>query len=127
MSENNTGKEDTALFTDDDDDIIAACEEWEDAQPSGIDTKTLKSLTCPLSQIRNGYLWVSDLCSQLWCEQQNEYKLTAPSKEPESEQMTKGTELHLARELETQDYVDVQITSDEDIFAVKVINLIHAL
>ena len=43
---------------------------------------------------------------------------------PEASQLTKGTELHLARELETQDYVDVKVTSSEDIFAVKVINLL---
>ena len=119
--------DDMAMLSDDDDDIIAACEEWETSQITGNIVNDSEHFTAPLTQIRNGYLWVSDLCSQLWCEQQNEYKLTAPSKEPESEQMTKGTELHLARELETQEYVDVEITSDEDIFAVKIINLTHAL
>ena len=119
--------DDMAMLTDDDDDMIAACEEWETSQITDNIVTDSEHFKSPLTQIRNGYLWVSDLCSQLWCEQQNEYKLTAPSKEPESEQMTKGTELHLARELETQDYVDVEITSDEDIFAVKVINLSHAL
>ena len=112
------------LLEDDDGDLVAACEEWESS------TKTVVEgcgLHRPLTQIRNGYLWVSDLCSQMWCEQQIEYKLLAPSKEPETEQMSKGTELHLARELETQDYVDVKITSNEDIFAVKIINLMCAL
>jgi exonuclease V len=116
--------QDDVIWEDDDGDLVAACEEWESSTNK---VMKAKGLNPPLTQIRNGYLWVSDLCSQMWCEQQTEYKLIAPSKEPESEQMSKGTELHLARELETQDYVDVKITSDEDIFAVKIINLIHAL
>ena len=121
--DNHDSKEEI-LWEDDDNDLIAACEEWESSTNK---TVAVQSLHHPLTQIRSGYLWVSDLCSQMWCEQQFEYKLTAPTKEPETEHMAKGTELHLARELETQDYVDVKITSDEDIFAVKVINLTHAL
>ena len=30
-----------------------------------------------------------------------------------------GAELHLARELESEDYIDVKVDSDEDIFAIK--------
>ena len=34
-----------------------------------------------------------------------------------------GQELHLARELESEDYIDVKVDSDEDIFAIKALNL----
>ncbi|XP_071553075.1 exonuclease V-like isoform X1 [Panulirus ornatus] len=83
----------------------------------------------PIHSLRGGYLWVSDLCSQMWCEQQLEYRLSLPPDDniPEPEQVTKGSSLHLARELEVQDYVNVTVTSSEDIFAVKVLNLLIVL
>ena len=114
------------MLDEEDEDLVAACDEWESSQLTN-ENQPDKKIVTPLTDFRNGYLWVSDLCSQMWCEQQIEYKLTAPVKEPESEQMAKGSELHLERELETQDYVDVKVSSDEDIFAVKVINLTQAL
>ena len=117
----------TLIMLDEEDEVLAAaCDQWECSQLTN-DSQEYKKIVTPLTDFRNGYLWVSDLCSQMWCEQQIEYKLTAPAKEPESEQMAKGSELHLERELETQDYVDVKVSSDEDIFAVKVINLTQAL
>ncbi|XP_071553077.1 exonuclease V-like isoform X3 [Panulirus ornatus] len=81
----------------------------------------------PIHSLRGGYLWVSDLCSQMWCEQQLEYRLSLPPDDniPEPEQVTKGSSLHLARELEVQDYVNVTVTSSEDIFAVKVMLYKH--
>lgn len=51
----------------------------------------------PLHQFRPGYLWVSDLSSQSWCEQQLYYKFTVPGIVEENPAMTKGTNLHLAR------------------------------
>ncbi|XP_042212910.1 exonuclease V-like isoform X2 [Homarus americanus] len=75
----------------------------------------------PLESLRGGYLWVSDISSQIWCEQQLEYRLSLPPDViiPEPKAVTKGSELHLARELEVQDYVNIKVTSSEDIFAVK--------
>lgn len=81
----------------------------------------------PLLEFRRGYLWVSDLSSQMWCEQQLHYKFTSPLVVPEAPQLTKGTELHLAREMETQDYVDVTVESSEDIFGVKILNLLKCV
>ncbi|XP_045582261.2 exonuclease V isoform X2 [Procambarus clarkii] len=83
----------------------------------------------PIESLRGGYLWVSDFSKQMWCEQQMEYCLTMPPDIiiPEPKQVTKGSELHLARELEVQDYVNVKVTSSEDIFAIKVINLLIVL
>jgi hypothetical protein len=51
----------------------------------------------PLQQFKPGYLWVSDLSSQSWCEQQLYYKFTVPGIVEENPAMTKGTNLHLAR------------------------------
>ena len=45
----------------------------------------------------------------------------------ENEAANKGSELHLERELETQDYVDVEVETKEDIFAVKLFNLVKSL
>ncbi|XP_014676846.1 PREDICTED: exonuclease V-like isoform X2 [Priapulus caudatus] len=70
------------------------------------------------------YIWVSDLMKQLWCEQQMVYEMEEPSLERETPAMKAGTDLHLARELAVQDIVNVEITSPEDAFAVKLINLI---
>ncbi|XP_074640903.1 exonuclease V-like [Tubulanus polymorphus] len=89
----------------------------------------------PLERIRGGYLWVSDLISQSWCEHQMIYKLTGvaflvPQIIPpieESKIVTAGSNLHLARELEVHDVVKIKTTSDEDIFAVKVLNLLTSI
>ena len=84
--------------------------------------------TVPIDKWRPGYLWVSHLTSQLWCEQQMEYGFSRPqeaSRDPEH--VVRGSELHLARELESEEYVNVTVQSDEDIFAIKVFNLINHL
>ena len=81
-------------------------------------------LDAPIEKWRHGYLWVSHLVSQLWCEQQMEYGFSRPHEvQKEPKHVTRGSELHLARELQSEDYVDVQVTSDEDIFAIKVRHL----
>lgn len=79
----------------------------------------------PIDRWRNGYLWVTHLCSQLWCEQQMEYGFTRKHELPKEDpkHVVRGQELHLARELESEDYIDVKVDSDEDIFAIKALNL----
>lgn len=78
----------------------------------------------PLRDFRRGYLWVSDLSAQLWCEQQVHYRHARPDlRKPEPVHVARGSDMHLSRELETQSYVDVAVESDEDVFAVKVLNL----
>ena len=52
-----------------------------------------------------------------------EYGFTRPTEVVETEQMAKGSDLHLARELSSEEYVDVKVESDEDIFAIKALNL----
>ena len=67
----------------------------------------------PLEKWRQGYLWVSHLVAQQWCEQQMEYGFSRPEEAVEEPQhVIRGTELHLARELQTEDYVDILVESD---------------
>ncbi|OWF55301.1 exonuclease V-like [Mizuhopecten yessoensis] len=81
----------------------------------------------PLEDFRPGYLWVSDLTKQHWCEQQLLYSFTVPGVLVEDPVMTKGSNLHLQRELAVHDVVKVDITSSEDIWAVKMLNLLNSV
>ncbi|XP_041349952.1 exonuclease V-like [Gigantopelta aegis] len=81
----------------------------------------------PLQRYRPNYLWVSDLTNQKWCEQKMVYSFTVPVLVEENPTMTAGSTLHLARELAVHDVVRVQITSNEDIFAIKLMNLLTAI
>ncbi|XP_056008988.1 exonuclease V-like isoform X2 [Ostrea edulis] len=81
----------------------------------------------PLEKFRPGYLWVTDLTRQIWCEQQLYYTFTVPSIAGENPVMTAGTDLHLARELAAHDIVKVEVQSSEDIWAIKMLNLHSAL
>ncbi|ESO95363.1 hypothetical protein LOTGIDRAFT_116801, partial [Lottia gigantea] len=79
----------------------------------------------PLQRFRPGYLWVSDLTKQNWCEQQLYYSFTVPGVMVEDKpSMKEGSSLHLARELAVHEPVPVKVTSNEDIWAVKVLNLL---
>lgn len=60
-------------------------------------TEEDKTSTTPLERFRPGYLWVSDLTKQTWCEQQMVYNFTVPGIVVEDPVLTKGTDLHLAR------------------------------
>ncbi|XP_069136476.1 exonuclease V-like [Argopecten irradians] len=90
------------------------------------DPKILQTAT-PLEMFRPGYLWVSDLTKQHWCEQQLLYSFTVPGIVVEDPVMTKGSNLHLQRELAVHDVVHVDITSSEDIWAVKMLNLLNSV
>ena len=51
----------------------------------------------PLERFRPGYLWVTDLTRQNWCEQQLYYSFTIPTIAEENPVMRAGTDYHLAR------------------------------
>ncbi|KAK3587586.1 hypothetical protein CHS0354_032786 [Potamilus streckersoni] len=81
----------------------------------------------PVEKFRPGYLWVSDLIRQNWCEQQLYYTFTIPGIVEENPVMLQGSSLHLARELAVHDIVSVEVMSSEDIWAVKLLNLLTAV
>lgn len=55
----------------------------------------------PLQRFRPGYLWVSDLTRQSWCEQQLYYSFTVPTLVEQNPVITEGTNLHLERGIQT--------------------------
>ncbi|RUS83370.1 hypothetical protein EGW08_008873 [Elysia chlorotica] len=96
----------------------------------------------PRDQFRPGYLIVSDFAKQHWCEMQLLYSLAPdiilmraiPGEEvtiEESEEAkvvkSKGSDIHLERELEIQVPVEVVVETKEDKWAVRLINLQHAV
>ncbi|XP_019616475.1 PREDICTED: exonuclease V-like [Branchiostoma belcheri] len=85
-----------------------------------------KRRTVPLYLYRWGYLCVTDICSQSWCEQQMVYTYAPPGdvEVVESAQMKKGATMHKERELEVHDIVPIKVTSAEDSWAVKLLNMI---
>ena len=108
-------------------------------------------LSSPLEKFRPArYLWVSHLAEQLWCEQRLEYSFTRPVKRTENLEdfyntspfkqdnantrnceenaamITLSSEmsnLRLSQELHSEEYVGVDVKTDEDIFAIKAMKL----
>ena len=71
-------------------------------ESSGVEAtsrKTRPGLLTPLDKFRGGlgYVSVSDLTAQFWCEQQMEYNFLAPEPKPETVQMQLGKDIHMAR------------------------------
>ncbi|KAK3082622.1 hypothetical protein FSP39_000643 [Pinctada imbricata] len=93
------------------------------SQKADHDEETRPDHRTPLEKYRPGYLWVSDITRQNWCEQQMLYTFTLPTIVEETPVMVQGTDLHLARELACHNVVNVKVTSSEDIWAIKVLNL----
>ena len=108
-------------------------------------------LSSPLEKFRPArYLWVSHLAEQLWCEQRLEYSFTRPVKiteniedsyytspfkqdnaniqncEENAAMITLSSEmskLRLSQELHSEEYIGVEVKTDEDIFAIKAMKL----
>lgn len=57
------------------------------------------NILTPFDRFRGekGYLSVSNLVTQFWCEQQMEYNFLVPEQKPETEEMKIGKSIHLAR------------------------------
>eukprot|EP00112_Aurelia_sp_Birch-Aquarium-sp1_P025020 Seg813.7 transcript_id=Seg813.7/GoldUCD/mRNA.D3Y31 product="Exonuclease V" protein_id=Seg813.7/GoldUCD/D3Y31 len=72
-------------------------------------------------------LSVTDLVNQFWCEQQFEYSYTHPITKPTPEIVTAGSAIHLERELEVHDIVDITIETKEDEWAVRLLNIYQQL
>ena len=72
---------------------------FESSEVEATSRKTRPGLLTPLDKFRGGlgYLSVSDLTAQFWCEQQMEYNFLAPEPKPETVQMQLGKDIHTAR------------------------------
>ena len=57
------------------------------------------NIPAPLDRFRvkKGYLSVSNLVAQFWCEQQMEYNFLIPEQKPDTEEVQIGRSIHLAR------------------------------
>lgn len=80
----------------------------------------------PMERFHLKYLYVTDLSTQNWCEQQMVYGKEFPGfLAPEKAAvLDTGASIHLARELEVHDLVTIPITTKEDAWAVKFLNIL---
>ncbi|XP_024410406.2 exonuclease V [Desmodus rotundus] len=87
------------------------------------------ALSSPMERFHLKYLCVTDLSAQNWCEQQMVYGKELPgSLAPEKAAvLDTGASIHLARELEVHDLVTIPITSKEDTWAVKFLNVLSMI
>lgn len=88
-----------------------------------------KRAQTPLEKYSLKYLSVTDLSTQSWCEQQMVYGRELPQLQaPEKVRLLNtGKSIHLARELEVHDIVEVRTTSKEDSWALKILNLLSMI
>lgn len=80
----------------------------------------------PMEKFHLKYLYVTDLSTQNWCELQMVYGKELPGfLTPEkTDVLDTGASIHLARELELHDLVTVPITTKEDAWAIKFLNIL---
>lgn len=83
----------------------------------------------PMERFHLKYLYVTDLCSQNWCELQMVYGKELPGfLTPEKAAvLDSGASIHLAKELELHDLVTVPITTKEDAWAIKFLNILSMI
>ncbi|XP_066232077.1 exonuclease V [Saccopteryx leptura] len=86
-------------------------------------------VSSPMERFHLKYLYVTDLSTQNWCEQQMVYGKELPGfLAPEKAAvLDTGASIHLARELEVHDLVAIPITSKEDAWAVKFMNMLSMI
>ncbi|XP_062047037.1 exonuclease V isoform X1 [Lepus europaeus] len=86
-------------------------------------------ISSPMQRFHLQYLYVTDLSTQNWCELQMAYgkelpDLVTPEK---AAVLDTGASIHLARELELHDLVTVPVTSKEDAWAIKFLNILSMI
>ncbi|KAB0387358.1 hypothetical protein FD755_002314 [Muntiacus reevesi] len=83
----------------------------------------------PMERFHLNYLYVTDLSTQNWCEQQMVFGKELPGflTPKKSAILDTGASIHLARELEVHDLVSIPITSKEDAWAVKFLNILSMI
>ncbi|XP_057640709.1 exonuclease V [Chionomys nivalis] len=98
-----------------------------DDKPVSLQTgKNGLDVLSPMERFQLKYLYVTDLCAQNWCELQVVYgkELPAFSTPEKAAVLDTGASIHLAKELELHDLVTVPITTKEDAWAVKFLNIL---
>ncbi|XP_012860698.1 exonuclease V isoform X3 [Echinops telfairi] len=87
------------------------------------------AVTSPMERFQFKYLYVTDLSTQNWCEQQMVYGKELPGiLAPEQAAiLDAGASIHLARELEVHDLVTIPITTKEDAWAIKFLNVLSLI
>ncbi|XP_049734880.1 exonuclease V [Elephas maximus indicus] len=101
---------------------------------SGTDRKSISlqkwkrglDVSSPMERFHFKYLYVTDLSTQNWCEQQMVYGKEFPgfSTPEKATLLDTGASIHLAKELEVQDLVTIPITTKEDAWAIKFLNIL---
>lgn len=115
-------------------------ETWDDTEGDDLIAKVqvdfLLDSRPPLLKYRNGRVYVSDLSSQMYCEQKLLYTLIGVPRlremghdveEGDSAQVVRGSDIHLARQLEVQDLITVETKTREDNIAIICLNLLHGV
>ncbi|XP_074045332.1 LOW QUALITY PROTEIN: exonuclease V [Macrotis lagotis] len=94
--------------------------------PESWKRKRRADASTPMEKFHLGCLWVTDLSAQSWCEQQMVYGKELPGFQSEEKTavLSAGASIHLARELELHDLVNVHISTKEDAWAVKLLNIL---
>lgn len=78
-----------------------------------------REISSPHAQFRDSKaLFVTDISSLAWCEQQLHYSLLAGGR-TETTKMKAGSDIHLKLELEAHALVEVSIETREDIWGLK--------
>ncbi|XP_037683505.1 exonuclease V [Choloepus didactylus] len=102
----------------------------EDGKPISLQKwKRRLDISSPMEQFHFKYLYVTDLTTQNWCEQQMVYGKEFPGfLTPEKAAILEtGASIHLARELEVHDIVTIPIISKEDAWATKFLNILSMI
>ncbi|XP_008583950.1 PREDICTED: exonuclease V [Galeopterus variegatus] len=86
-------------------------------------------VSSPMERFHLKYLYVTDLSNQNWCELQMVYGKEFPGVlTPEKAAvLNTGASIHLAKELELHDLVTVPITTKEDAWAIKFLNILSMI
>ncbi|XP_048206957.1 exonuclease V [Perognathus longimembris pacificus] len=86
-------------------------------------------VSSPMERFHLKYLYVTDLSTQSWCELQMAYEKELPDVlTPEKAAvLNTGASIHLARELELHDLVTIPVTTKEDTWAIKFLNILSMI
>jgi exonuclease V len=86
-------------------------------------------VSSPMERFHLKYLYVTDLSAQNWCELQMAYGKELPSvlAHEKAAVLDSGSSIHLARELELHDLVTIPITTKEDAWAIKFLNILSMI